>query len=326
MDKKVKDTIEKKIERMEEMKRKKLEAKNEKELDNKEGKEHSNAAAKYTGYNKKFKNEKLELAKELDKFLKNDMVKINPQFPMVYEKALALLRTREALNQQVYNIKRYSEAEYPVAKARYDILMEHRYEVYDLYQEYKEKTKKEKKEGVYYSYFFSDNRDTLLKIFKENMDVVIAGNIIKTIRTVKEEKDSGKRKDILVEPIRPVDALKGYESDYVLMTYCKKTDPELLSELNDELLKALYAEITQADKIHSTESLEIFIQFAVARRCGSQTSYKGAKREKQKQERWEKEMAGGHEVLTVNISGKSDSTLQKEYRELLKKYAKKCDE
>lgn len=324
MDKRTRDTIEKKIGRMEEMKRKKKEAKKEKELDNnKAGKEYSNADVKYTGYNKEFKNEKIGLAKELDKLLRNDMVKINPQFPMFYEKAMNYLRTREALNRQVYNIKRYSKTEYPRAKAEYDILMEHRYEVYDLYQEYKEKARK-KNISIYYSSFVSDEQGTLYKIFRENIFVVDERKIAKTIRTVKEEKSAGKEKSNkefkskLVPPIRPIDALVGYEPDTVLRSYCKKADYELLSELGDELLKALYAEITQAEEIHSTESLEIFIQFAFARRCGSQTSYKGVKREKKKKEWWEKHATDDREILTVNISGDSVETLQKKYRALLK--------
>ena len=221
---------------------------------NKAGKEYSNADVKYTGYNKEFKNQKNGLAKELDKLLRNDMAKINPQFPMFYEKAMNYLRTREALNRQVYNIKRYSKTEYPRAKAEYDILMEHRYEVYDLYQEYKTKAKKERKEtGINksgYSNFFCDKQNTLIKIFKENVNAVEENKIIKTIRTVIEEKNVEKEENVeeksnkefkskLVPPIRPIDALVGYEPDTVLRSYCKKADYELLSELGDELLKVL---------------------------------------------------------------------------------------
>ena len=73
------------------------------------------------------------------------MKEINSVFPKCYEWCLNRLRVREALNQQVNNIKKYSETEYPVAKKTYDTLMKHRYEVYDLYQEYKERAKKARK-------------------------------------------------------------------------------------------------------------------------------------------------------------------------------------
>ena len=316
-----KKVIEKRIKDMEEAKYKKLKAKKDKKLY--EGTKQSKISdGEYTKHNKEFKKQRLELAKELDLILKNNMAEINPEFPVFYKKALKYLRKREALNQQVYNIKRYAKTEYPMAKARYDILMKHRYEVYNLYQEYKEKAKKERKElgkkESGYNNFFHNKINVLLKIFEENTDVVSEDNIIKVIRVVEEEKDNKERKSKLVPPIRPIDALVGYGPNTILRSYCKKTDYELLSELGDELLKALYAEIIQAEELHSTESLEIFIQFAFARRCSSQTSYKGEKREKKKKEWQEKHATDNYEILTVNISGDSVETLQKKYRALLK--------
>lgn len=290
------------------------------------------ARVEYTNNNKSLKKERETLAEELDKILKEDMKEINSVFPKCYEWCLNRLRVREALNQQVNNIKKYSETEYPVAKKTYDTLMKHRYEVYDLYQEYKERAKKARKEGGKkesgYDNFFADNMktNTFLEIFKENVHIVNKKNIIKIIETVNEEKDKVERQNKLVKPISPADTLEGYTPNTVLMSYCKKTDYELLSEIGEELLKELGYEIAVAIENQDTESLEIFLRFAVSRRCDSQTSFKGEKREKKKKEKEEKKEPDEEISLTVNISGKSVSTLQKEYRELLKKYAKKCDE
>lgn len=283
------------------------------------------ARVEYTNNNKSLKKERETLAEELDKILKEDMKEINSVFPKCYEWCLNRLRVREALNQQVYNIKKYSKTEYSKALKTYDTLMKHRSEVYDLYQEYKDKEKKEKAESVYKDFYF-DKIDDLLKIFVENVHIVNENNITKIIETVNEEKDKVERQNKLVKPISPADALEGYTPNTVLISYCKKTDYELLSEIGEELLKELGYEIAVAIENQDTESLEIFLRFAVSRRCDSQTSFKGEKREKKKKEKEEKKEPDEEISLTVNISGKSVSTLQKEYRELLKKYAKKCDE
>lgn len=220
-----------------------------------------------------------KIASELADILKNKIPKISPDFAVTYEKELDYLRIRDMLVQRVAKVNR-SIGRYKLEKKKYDLLNEHKEEIYNYYKAKKDSAK-ESRSTYNIDTLFLDDYDDILRILNLEKDPKLRASIKKLLRDMAPEEEKEKRrtdKDIskFVEPEKPSEKLKDILADpeYLDTGYKWKTDSELLGELGIEILSILAEATFDALETHKTDELEILLQFAIAHRCTSNTHSK----------------------------------------------------
>lgn len=225
-----------------------------------------------------------EMGSDLAHIMKDEIPQISSDFSVSYESAMRYLRIRDMLAQRVANVNRRI-GRYKSEKRKYDLLNEHKEEIYHYYKEKKDNAK-ENKTTYNMDTLLHDDYNDILAILNLEKDQKLRTSIKNLLRDMMPDEEKEKRKtqkDIVKfkEPEKLSVRLKDILDDpeYLDTGYKWKTDGELLGELGIEILSILTDATFDALKTHKTDELEILLRFSVAHRCACNTHSKEYTRE-----------------------------------------------